>query len=262
MRPLYRRGLDLPNVQLVCISDYGVRDYAEWLQVLPHRLRRIRIALPPLAPVPANQRLALRRSLGVPPEAPLMVGIFRLEPEKRPFLFLKVAAALLRELPSLHVIHIGDGSLGQRLDAEVRRQDLQPRFHRLGRVADPLIALAASDVLLLTSAAEGTPNVALEAQALGVVPVLTDVGACRETLADGETGILVPPDDFPAIFAQVRDLLQNKARRTRLAAGGPAFVAEHFGLQRFATAFVGLYDESCRATSFGGIPVALAATVA
>lgn len=262
MRPLYRLGLELPNVHLVCISNFGIRDYAEWLKVPSHRLRQIRIALPPIAPVPASQRSALRQSLGIPLEAPVLVGIFRLEPEKRPFLFLKVAAALLREMPSLHVIHIGSGSLGQRVDAEIRRQNLQPRFHRLGRVADPLIGLAASDVLLLTSAAEGTPNVALEAQALGVVPILTDVGACCETLADGQTGILVPPDDFPAMVTQARLLFEDDARRKRLAAAGPRFVAEHFGLHRFFTAFKNLYDETCRANWSGAMPEVQAAALA
>jgi glycosyltransferase involved in cell wall biosynthesis len=262
MRPLYRRGLDLPNVQLVCISDFGIRDYAEWLQVSPNRLRRIRIALPRIAPVPESQRLSLRLSLGIPPEAPVVVGIFRLEPEKRPFLFLKVMAALLHELPSLHVLHIGSGSLGHRIDAEIRRKGLQLRFHRLGRVSEPLATLAAGDVLVLTSAAEGTPNVALEAQALGVVPVLTDVGACRETLADGQTGVLVPPNDIPVIVAQVRGLLLDEARRKRLASAGPPFVAEHFGLQRFVTAFSELYEESQRAKPRYLMAEALGATLA
>jgi glycosyltransferase involved in cell wall biosynthesis len=109
-------------------------------------------------------------------------------------------------------------------------------------VENALLPLAACDVMLLTSAAEGTPNVALEAQALGVVPVLTDVGGCRETLADGVTGRLMPTDDVDGMVSVLHEVLTDAAGRRRMAAAGPSFVAEHYGLARFVADFTAVYD--------------------
>ena len=252
MRPLYQAGLRLPQVRLVCISDFGVKDYADWLSVPAARLDRVRIGLPVMPEISLEARQAFRRQHGIPPEGLLVGGLFRLEPDKRPLLFLNVVEKLVPEIPGLHALQVGGGSLAGRFDAEVARRKLANRIHRLGRVADALLPLAACDVMLLTSAAEGTPNVALEAQALGVVPVVTDVGGCRETLVDGVTGQLAPAEDSSGIIATLRGVLTDAERRRRLAAAGPGFVAEHYGLGRFVADFMSVYEAAACTGSGGG----------
>ena len=242
MRPLYQAGLQRPRVRLVCISDFGIQDYADWLGVPSNRLDRVRIGVPSVPEIAPEARLAFRQGLGIPPESLLVGGLFRLEPDKRPLLFLEVVHRLARAVPGLHALHVGGGSLAGQFDAEVARRSLTGRVHRLGRVENALLPLAACDVMLLTSAAEGTPNVALEAQALGVVPVLTDVGGCRETLADGVTGRLMPTDDVDGMVSVLHEVLTDAAGRRRMAAAGPSFVAEHYGLARFVADFTAVYD--------------------
>src|SRR5262249_56966176 len=76
------------------------------------------------------------------------------------------------------------------------------------------------DVLALTSRFEGLPNVVIEAMATGAVAVVTDVGGCRELIASGETGVLVPPADVPAVAGAMLEVLRvpDSARRMAAAA--------------------------------------------
>ncbi|HMP58370.1 MAG TPA: glycosyltransferase [Gemmatales bacterium] len=236
MRPLYQAGLKRDNVRLICISNFGVADYAEWLGVDRERLTRIRIGIPLPQPLSAAERRDYRRRLGVPDGGRLVGGLFRLEPDKRPLLFARVVGEVMKRRPTVHGLHIGGGSLAQPFAAEIRRLHMASRFHVLGRVADALTPLAACDLLLLASAAEGTPTVALEAQALGVVPVLADVGACRETVVDGQTGLIVPAQDEAAMVAAIEGLLNDPDRLARMAAKGREFVESEYGLERFVRA--------------------------
>jgi glycosyltransferase involved in cell wall biosynthesis len=111
----------------------------------------------------------------------------------------------------------------------------------LGQRSDIPTILAGSDVLLLTSDMEGTPNALLEAQHCGCVPVVTDGGGSREAMRDGETGILVGLHDMTAAVDAVAELLVDPVRRLRLAAAGPAFVAEHFSPHALVEANLRLY---------------------
>lgn len=85
--------------------------------------------------------------------------------------------------------------------------------------------LSASDLFCLPGyytddgAVEGFGLVYLEAGALGVPSVATNVGGVPDAIADGETGILVPPNDSPAIAAAILKLYRDPAERQRLADG-------------------------------------------
>jgi glycosyltransferase involved in cell wall biosynthesis len=71
--------------------------------------------------------------------------------------------------------------------------------------------LSVVDIFLMTSIAEGTPLVILEAMSMGIPVVATDVGGISEQVANGKTGIVVPPKDVNAIAEAVLYLLENDA---------------------------------------------------
>jgi glycosyltransferase involved in cell wall biosynthesis len=242
MRGWYRAGLQRENLALVCISDAGRQDYAEWLDLPRERLARIPIAFPPpTLPTPeALQRV--RHELGMDAERPMVIGVFRLDPEKRPLFFLQVIQRLRELVPTVQVLHAGGGGLGPAFRAEIERLGLQDVVRPLGQPADVLSLIAASDVFLMVSAAEGTPNVSLEAQYLGCVPVLTDVGGCRETMLPGETGLVFPKDDLESIAQGVASLLSDRPRRQVMAKAGRAFVAERFAPEIFLRESTALYQ--------------------
>ena len=100
---------------------------------------------------------------------------------------------------------------------------------------------AAMDVLLLTSRFEGLPNVLLEAQALGVPVVATDVGGCREAVLDGETGMVVHSRDPAHLAERVLHALDDHDWAASARQRGPAFVRERFGIKRMIEETMNVY---------------------
>ncbi len=75
---------------------------------------------------------------------------------------------------------------------------------------------------------DGLPVALLEAMAHGVAVVATPIAGLPEAVIDGETGLLVPPDDSAALAAAIARLLDDSALRERLSSAARAFVAERF----------------------------------
>ena len=89
---------------------------------------------------------------------------------------------------------------------------------------------------------EGVPKVLIEAAATGRPIVTTDVPGCREIVADGENGFLVPPRDARAVAARIESLLQSRARRREMGKAGRARVESRFTARQVANSIVEAYD--------------------
>jgi rhamnosyl/mannosyltransferase len=116
------------------------------------------------------------------------------------------------------VVIIGDGPLAGRLH---RLAATSPNVHFAGRVseADLLCHLAAADCFVLpsTSRAEAFGIAVMEAQAMAVPAVVTNVGTgTAEAIAPGETGLVVQPGDAAALAAGVNDILSDPLRRATM----------------------------------------------
>ena len=89
---------------------------------------------------------------------------------------------------------------------------------------------------------EGVPKVLIEAAATGRPIVTTDAPGCREIVADGENGFLVPPRDSGAVAARIESLLQSRARRREMGKAGRARVESGFTAGQVANSIVEAYD--------------------
>jgi glycosyltransferase involved in cell wall biosynthesis len=157
---------------------------------------------------PAGRSDGVRHTLGLPRNGQLAVSLGDLTPEKDQFTLVDAAARLVRDLPDLHWVLVGDGPLRARLEAQIAERGLGSRFHLLGHMADPEQALAGADLYVLSSTSEGLGSSALAAMALGVPVVATRVGGIPDLLGSGR-GIMVEPQD-PAAFADaVRRVLTD-----------------------------------------------------
>ena len=166
------------------------------------------LQLPPVQPG------AFRKRLGLSTDAPLIVGVGRLDRQKG-FDLLIAAVARLTPKPALALV--GEGPERTRLEAQARK--LGVALHLPGRLDSAAEALADATLVALPSRWEGMPNVALEAMGLGRPVVGTRVGGIPELL-EGGAGILVPPEDPAALAEALDDLLANPPRATAL--GGAA----------------------------------------
>jgi glycosyltransferase involved in cell wall biosynthesis len=111
----------------------------------------------------------------------------------------------------------------------------------LGYRPDARELIAAFDVFLLTSAFEGLPYSLIEAMASGVPVVATDVVGTRDVVRHGETGLLAPAGDAPALAAQVLHVLANQEEASRLAEAGRADVLARYSVDEMVRRTADLY---------------------
>ncbi|EPX82311.1 glycosyltransferase [Salipiger mucosus] len=146
---------------------------------------------------------------------------------------LDAVAALRARHADLRLDLIGDGPDRAVLEARAATLGLTDAVRFLGyRSQDEVAgALAGTDVFVLPSFAEGVPVVLMEAMASGVPVVTTRIAGIPELVADGESGLLVPPGDAPALAAALDDLLASADRRRALGAAGRATVEAGFSVR-------------------------------
>lgn len=187
LRRGYRALLDRGDVDIVFVSEASRHDYLIWLGHEGHE--RCHVVYngfdcpPELSPSALRaRRTAIRRELGIPPEAKVVGGVFRFHKVKRPQLWLNVAKAALRQDPGLIFAIFGDGPELEGAKEHARRLgiDRQVRFPGKVKAADEKVV--AFDVLLHTSETEGLPTVLIEAQVAGVPVVAYGTGGVPECL--------------------------------------------------------------------------------
>ena len=162
--------------------------------------------------VDAGRRSAARARFGVPPDEQVVLYLGWLAPEKFPPETIAACAAI----GDARLVVAGEGP--DRAGLEQTARDVAPgRVDFVGAVTNPADVLAAADVLLLPALTEGMPAVLIEAGLTGLPVVATDVGAVREVVLDGATGLVVPPGDPAAMTGALRDVLAAPAALGRRA---------------------------------------------
>jgi glycosyltransferase involved in cell wall biosynthesis len=262
MPAVYRRLAAEPGMILTNNSDAGARDYERWLGLHAGRFQVVRngIDAVELQPPDDAEKAALKARLGLPPGARLVGGMFRLQAEKRPLLWLRAARLVLERRPEAWFAIFGSGPMLGRMRRLAARLGLRHRLVLAGETAEPFAALSLFDVCLLTSRQEGTPNVMLEASLAGVPVVATDVGGTAETVLPGITGLLVADthgsgskaaDEVLAlrIADAVVEALDSESLRRSAAREGPRFVHSVYGLERMIRGTLALYGHVGPSTS-------------
>jgi glycosyltransferase involved in cell wall biosynthesis len=166
------------------------------------------------------------QDLKLPPKGQVAVNLGALTPEKDHFTLLEAAARLVRDLPDLHWIVVGDGPLKAGLAARILEHGLASRFHLVGNLPDPEQALRGADLYVLSSTSEGLGSSALAAMALGVPVVATRVGGLPDLLGSGQ-GIMVEPRNPAALADAIRRVLTDATLRQRLTGAGREEAGRH-----------------------------------
>jgi glycosyltransferase involved in cell wall biosynthesis len=181
----------------------------------------------------------LRRRIGVGPDTPLVGVVGRLVPIKA----VHVAIDAVRELPDVHLAIVGDGDERTSLERLVREREMDGRVHFTGWFDDVPAAMSDLDVVALSSLNEGTPVALIEALAAQRPVVATRVGCVEHVVVPDRTGLVVPPNDAPALASAIRRLLDDRHLGAQLAAEGRRRVNERFGAARLAADMRALYRE-------------------
>lgn len=190
-------------------------------------------------PVPAA-------ATGVIPFTVLFVG--RLVERKGVDVLLN-AAALLEPRHDIRVIIVGDGPERGRLEAYAAGRGLGALVQFRGRVSPAELerAYASAQVCVLPAVVdsrgdtEGLGVVLLEAMSYGVPVIGSDIGGITDIIADGTTGLLVPPGDPAALAATIERVLRDPELARRLAEAGYRRVQEQFTWDAIAAKWDGVY---------------------
>lgn len=162
------------------------------------------------------------------------------------------AERLKHRFPNAHYVCVGSPFPGNEshldeLKDMVQRAGLEEHFHFAGHRTDPLVAIAAFDISVMASSMpEPLGNVTIESMALGKPVVGTNIGGTPEIIADGETGLLIPPSDPVALANALSHLLDHPDDRVRMGRKARERYLAHFEFRRFYETMTLLYESTVK----------------
>jgi len=194
-------------------------------------------------PAPSASRDLLTAAVGM--EAAQRVAfIGRLSPEKRPDLFVQMAALVRERYPDCLFVIIGTGPLESVTRRLAERLGVADRVRFAGLRRDVGQLLRGVDVLVCPSDSEGTPRVAVEAMLSGVPVVATRVGGLPDLITDSVTGMLVEPGSPHPLADAVRYLLDDPKAAQRIGMAGAAQALSPFSIDHMERQVAEVYAEA------------------
>ncbi|MGI8907839.1 MAG: glycosyltransferase family 4 protein [Candidatus Sumerlaeaceae bacterium] len=195
------------------------------------------------------QRSDVRQSLGIPDDAYVIGIVGRLVREKGFFELFSAAKVIVGRYPHVRVLVVGDvlpsdydGSKHE-VHATLRELGIANHVVFAGMVDDTAPYLHAMDAFTLPSYREGMPVSLLEAMAMELPAVATDIRGCREEVVHGETGWLVPSKDASALADRLSWLVEHPAEAADMGRRGRARVLEHFDLAKVVAHELQIYNK-------------------
>jgi glycosyltransferase involved in cell wall biosynthesis len=181
--------------------------------------------------------------LGVESNDSVILAVGRLHRQKGYDYLIRAIATVKREVPSVKLLIAGEGEEENDLKNLVKSLDLSKEVILTGLCREVEKLLNFTELFVLPSLWEGMPNAVLEAMAAAKPVVATRVGGVPELVMDGETGILVPPEDSESLARAIVGLLRNTAQANSMGNAGRKRVQEHFSLREMVTKTDSLYQK-------------------
>ncbi|WP_415391854.1 glycosyltransferase family 4 protein [Paracoccus sp. SJTW-4] len=199
---------------------------------------------------PAADRAALRRELGLDPDA-VLIGCFgRVRAQKGVDLLVEAALQVFPRHPRAQLLFSGritpdNRGFADALIARANAAGLGDRIRFLGEIPwDRVVQLYRTlDLFAAPARWEGFGLTPLEAMASGVPVIAARVGAYETLIRDGETGTLIPRDDAGALAAALDRWLSDDAGREAAGRAARAHVEAHHAIEDEASAIVGVYRQ-------------------
>jgi len=217
-------------------------------------IRRILIAdgVPEDHAVTVHEGIDVERVASVPPidvhevfwlphHAPVVGNVAALVPHKGQRYLIEAAHLVVQEVPDARFVILGEGELREQLERQVRDHHLEKHVLLPGFRTDVMGCLKSFDLFVMSSVTEGLGTSLLDAMACSRPIVATTAGGIPEVIADGETGLLVPPRDHAAMANAIVTLLNDAPRRARMGAAGLARVRERFTVERMVAETAAVY---------------------
>jgi glycosyltransferase involved in cell wall biosynthesis len=195
--------------------------------------------------VPTADKAEAKRALGLDPSH-RHIGIVATLRSWKGHLFLLDAFARL-SLPDLRLLIVGTGPMHPQIEEKIAALNLTDRVILAGQRTDPERWLQALDIFCLPSYAnEGVPQAILQAMLSALPIVTTPVGAILEAVQDGNSALVVPPKDGPALTAAISRLLEDPALATRLGEKARCVAEVDFSREAMLDGMEGIFSKAQR----------------
>jgi glycosyltransferase involved in cell wall biosynthesis/O-antigen/teichoic acid export membrane protein len=251
-------GLLTPRTRVVAVENAPGRSGSRFQRALKRALSRLlaaHIAVGSSSAREIERLIGLRRGSlatipnGVPDDArairtasastsaPVIGMISRIDEQKG----VELLVQALTMLPGTTAVVVGEGPALPQIRLLAERLGVSGRLHTPGFELDARLRLRDFDIFVLPSRMEALPLSILEAMLARLPVVASDVGSVSEAVLDGETGLLVPPDDLNALVAALSRLLADRALRERMGDRARAVALERFCAPAMARAYEDIY---------------------
>lgn len=187
-------------------------------------------------------RGSLRTQLGIPPDALVLGTVGRLVPIKGQAHLIAAMPSIVQKVPSAHLVLVGNGPLRQDLEDQASRLGIADRVHFAGLREDVASCLADFDLFVLPSLNEGMGRALVEAMAMRLPVIASDVSGIRDLVEDERTGLRVPAGDADALASACIRLLSDNELARRLAEEGYRTVVPAYSEEEMIARIEALYE--------------------
>ena len=185
---------------------------------------------------------AFRKEFSIPKEATIIGAAGQLIPRKGHRYLLQAIADLRHKYPKIRLVIFGDGHLNNQLRAQAATLGLGEVVQFAGFREDLDDFMGAFDIFVHPALAEGLGVVTLKAAAAGVPVIGFDAGGLPEAIVDGETGILVSPENVEELRAAIASLISSDNLRQQMGAAGQQRMQSEFSIDTMADKHVDFYE--------------------
>ena len=244
LRDCFSEIFRLQENQISTNSFAGRKSYAEWIGV---QEEEIHVNHNGVDFEEIESRVDLREinsrfeEFGFSEQNKIVGGLFRLEPGKRPELWIEAFEYARERNQDLRGIIVGGGRLETSLREWVKESGLSQFVKIIGETEDVGGWLSIMDIFLFTSLSEGLPNVLIEAQGFGVPVVSTSVGGIPEIVSDGRTGILTISSSSEDLGSEIVKLIED-ASFNEMGEFAKRDVRERFSVGKMASRTCEMYS--------------------
>ena len=226
--------------RIICISKAVQEFVRQQIRVPSSRLNVVYYGLK--ARPYRSSSVDLRTELGINPADPIVGVVARLTEQKGHCYLLQAMRFLLDEIPSIHLVIVGNGELRSSLERLSVELAVTEHVHFVGFRSDVPNLMHEFDIVVLPSLFEGFGLVLLEAMAAAKPIVATRVSAIPEIVLDGKTGLLVPPRAPVALSKALRQVIMNPDLAGDLGGCGRRRLEQHFSVKKMVEDTIRIYQ--------------------
>ncbi len=174
---------------------------------------------------------------------PIVLMVAAMEARKRHVELVATFARVVAEIPAARLVLVGDGVHRPAVEAAVREHGLSGNVTLVGHSSRPEDFMAIADVAVHCAVREGLPRTLVQYVAAGLPVVATSLPGLEEIAKQGETAVIVGPDDFTTLGRALVELLADKSRRAAMATAARAFDTSRWELDAMSSAIHGVYGK-------------------